>query len=65
MSKSDPVSIFRSLGGKFASNLDDYASGKIGAHQIKCLLCGTAPCRCRPCPDCGWHGAPGDCQACR
>lgn len=64
MAQPDPVELVKRLGGKFASNLDDYASGRIGAHQIICVLCGKSPCVCGPCPTCGWHGAPGQCQAC-
>lgn len=64
MAKPDPTTVFKSLGGRFASNLDDYVSGAIGVGQIVCLLCNKAPCVCAPCPNCGWHGAPGECQAC-
>lgn len=65
MSNLDPVKLLQSLGGRFASNLDDYASGRIGVHQIQCVLCGRAPCACRPCPSCDWNGAPDKpCQAC-
>lgn len=62
---SDPVEIVESLGGRFAPNLGDYAMGLIGAHQIQCLLCESAPCQCGPCPACSWTRAPGKrCQAC-
>lgn len=61
---SDPVEVFTALGGQFAPNLDDYAAGRISVTQIQCLLCQKAPCVCGPCPDCQWHGAPDNCQAC-
>jgi hypothetical protein len=48
---NDPVAIVKSLGGRFASNLDDYAAGRIGAHQIQCVLCRNAP--GRSCEACG------------
>lgn len=60
----DPVKAFTSLGGKFSPNLDAYVSGEIGAHELVCVLCESAPCVCGPCPRCGWNGAPGNCQAC-
>lgn len=27
-------------------DLDAYAAGRIDVHQIECLMCQTAPCRC-------------------
>lgn len=64
MDSKDPVKLVESLGGEFSPSLDAYATGRIGVHQIVCLLCKQAPCVCGPCPNCGWHGAPGSCQAC-
>lgn len=64
MGKPDPVELVKQLGGKFSRNVDDYASRRIAAHQIICVLCDKAPCVCGPCPKCGWHGAPDKCQAC-
>lgn len=63
MAKPDPVELFTKLGGKFAPNIDDYATGKISADQIICVLCSKAPCVCGPSPQCGWHSAPDNCPA--
>lgn len=63
--RSDPVDKLNQLGARWSPNIDDYTMGKIGVHQIICVLCGKAPCVCRPCPKCEWRGAPGKpCQAC-
>jgi hypothetical protein len=61
----DPFELLTSLGARVSPDLDAYASGEISASQIRCVLCGSAPCACRPCPSCSWTGAPGKpCQAC-
>jgi hypothetical protein len=49
MGSQDPVEILNSLGARWSSNLDDYASGKIDAHELVCVLCNTAPCSCVTC----------------
>lgn len=36
------------LGALWSSNFDDYAAGRIEAHQIVCVLCETSPCTCPP-----------------
>jgi hypothetical protein len=62
---SDAMDVLKALGAQFSPNFDAFASGEITVSQIQCLLCGKAPCECRPCPKCTWHGAPGRrCQAC-
>lgn len=45
----DPVGVLRALGAKVSPDLDAYASGEIDASQVRCLLCGVAPCHCRQC----------------
>lgn len=32
----------------WSPSFDDYASGKISASEIVCVLCGNAPCVCPP-----------------
>lgn len=61
---ADAMRVLQALGARFSPSFDAFASGQIEAHQIVCLLCRVAPCKCRPCPNCGWHGAPDHCQAC-
>jgi len=46
--KSDPVRTVRKLGAKWSPDLDAYASGKLGAGDVRCVLCGHAPCDCPP-----------------
>ena len=31
---------------KVSPDFDDYATGKKGAHEIRCVLCGRCPCGC-------------------
>lgn len=33
---------------KASPDLDGYATGAVPAHQIRCVLCGHAPCDCPP-----------------
>jgi hypothetical protein len=42
----DPVAMLASLGAKVSPDLDAYAAGEIDASQVRCVLCGFAPCRC-------------------
>jgi hypothetical protein len=32
----------------WSEDFDDYAAGHISAHEIRCVLCGLAPCNCPP-----------------
>jgi len=48
-SGTDPVKILRQLGAKWSPDLAAYASGKLDTGQIRCVLCGCAPCKCRFC----------------
>lgn len=45
---------FRVTAERWSPDGDAYARGAISAAQIRCVLCGTAPCSCRPCPTCAW-----------
>ncbi len=38
---------------KWSPDFDDYASGKKQAHEVRCVLCGTATCSCTQCATCG------------
>lgn len=61
MSKSDAERALSKLGAKWSSNFDDYASGKISAHELVCVKCDKAPCACTVCPvrGCGFSVEPG------
>lgn len=36
------------LGAKWSADFDAYASGRKSAAQVRCVLCGKAPCGCPP-----------------
>jgi hypothetical protein len=36
------------LGAVWSPDLDAYASGRLPAHAVRCLLCKLAPCQCPP-----------------
>lgn len=42
----DPVAVLNSLGALWSDDFDAYASGKISADKITCVLCVCCPCRC-------------------
>jgi hypothetical protein len=44
----DPVETVDELGAKWSTSFDDYASGRIDASQIRCVLCRVALCECPP-----------------
>ncbi len=44
--QADPVEILNSLGAQWSPDLDDWLDGKVAVPR--CVLCGTAPCECRP-----------------
>jgi hypothetical protein len=44
----DPVEQVTALGALWSPDLDDYATGRIPASAVRCVLCGTAPCTCPP-----------------
>lgn len=46
---ADPVGALVALGARVSPDLDDYASGRLDISQVRCVLCGVAPCRCRHC----------------
>jgi hypothetical protein len=37
------------LGAEVSPDLDAYASGRLDISQVRCVLCGVAPCQCRQC----------------
>jgi hypothetical protein len=45
----DPRKILDSLGAQWSPDFDAYASGKLDITQVRCLLCGKAPCECKQC----------------
>ena len=46
---ADPMGVLLALGAKVSPDLDAYASGRLDISQVRCGLCGVAPCRCRQC----------------
>lgn len=48
--ESGPLDIVRALGAVFSPDLGAYAAGEIDISQVRCVLCGVAPCQCRSCP---------------
>jgi len=46
--QTDPVKALKRLGGKFSDDLGAYASGRIDASQVRCVLCEHVPCDCPP-----------------
>ena len=46
----DPVAILNALGARWSPDFDAYASGELDISQVRCVLCGVAPCECRQCP---------------
>lgn len=42
----DAVAAVDRLGAVWSPDLDAYASGDLDASQVRCVLCGQAPCRC-------------------
>jgi hypothetical protein len=45
----NPMTVLLALGARVSPDLDAYASGRLDASQVRCVLCGVAPCRCRQC----------------
>ena len=44
----DPVTALNALGAVWSPDFGAYASGQLDASQIRCVLCGHAPCDCPP-----------------
>jgi hypothetical protein len=44
----DPVAALNALGAVWFPDFDAYASGQLDASQVRCVLCGHAPCDCPP-----------------
>ena len=49
----DPAAALNALGAVWSPDFGAYASGQLDASQIRCVLCGHAPCDCPP------FGTPG------
>lgn len=45
---ADPRKVLGKLGAAWSPDLDAYAEGRAGAGQVRCALCGHAPCDCPP-----------------
>lgn len=41
-----PAEKVNELGAKWSPDFDDYAAGRLSADQVRCVLCGVAPCDC-------------------
>jgi hypothetical protein len=44
----DPLAILQQLSAVWSPDLDAYASGKLDASRVRCVLCTHAPCDCPP-----------------
>lgn len=44
----NPVDAVNALGAVWSDSFDDYATGRIDASQIRCVLCTHVPCACPP-----------------
>ncbi len=44
----DPVGALATLGAVWSPDFATYASGQRDASQVRCVLCGLAPCDCPP-----------------
>ena len=44
----NPRKVLDRLGAVWSPDFDAYASGQLDASQIRCVLCGRAPCDCPP-----------------
>ena len=43
---ADPVETVNALGAIWSPDFDAYASGRLDASKVRCVLCETAPCSC-------------------
>jgi hypothetical protein len=46
---ADPREVLEQLGAVWSPDFDAYASGQLDVSQVRCVLCGRAPCQCRQC----------------
>ena len=46
--KKTATDAVNALGAIWADDFDAYASGEIGAGQLRCVLCEQKPCQCPP-----------------
>ena len=44
---TDPMAALEQLGAVWSPDFDAYASGELDVSQIRCLICGYAPCDCK------------------
>jgi hypothetical protein len=44
----DPAETLNALGAAWSPDFDGYASGQLDISQVRCVLCGHAPCDCPP-----------------
>lgn len=44
----NPVAALNTLGAVWSPDFDGYASGQLDISQVRCVLCGLAPCNCPP-----------------
>ena len=47
-SRPDPVAALDALGAVWSPDFAAYASGQLATSQVRCVLCGLAPCDCPP-----------------
>jgi hypothetical protein len=45
---TDALSVVTTLGAKWSPDFAAYASGELDASNVRCVLCGHAPCDCPP-----------------
>jgi hypothetical protein len=43
-----PAAALEALGAVWSPDLSAYAAGRLDASQVRCVLCGRAPCACPP-----------------
>lgn len=48
MTDREPAKILSELGAKWSPDFEAYASGRLPADRVRCVLCGLAPCECPP-----------------
>lgn len=49
LASGDPATALEQLGSvKYSADFDAYASGQVDISQVRCVLCGLAPCDCPP-----------------
>jgi hypothetical protein len=59
---TDPREALEQLGAVYSPDLDAYASGRLPAHAVRCLLCHLAPCQCPPFGSAGYFALTDRCH---